>query len=133
MLGESILKEEIQQLLGMTVISRGIVLQLRLGVSQHAGAQMIPFACFFQVLALCFYEQHSAEAQAAEVGWGADRCVMLGAGSVNQVLSNTTSLLLKMSFLNPVELGLFSSAVWVFYFLFYSVLLQYGFTVQSFV
>lgn len=78
---------------------------------------MLPFACFFEVLALCFYDQHSTEAQAAEVGWGAGRCVVLGAGSVNQVFNNITLLLLKLFFLNLVELGLFCSVVWSFFFI----------------
>lgn len=57
---------------------------------------------------------------------------MLGASTVNQVLSNITLLLLKMVFLNPVNFGLFCSVVWVWGF-FYVVLLQCGFAVQSFV
>lgn len=44
MLGESILTAEIQQLSGVTVVSRAILLQLPSGVSEHAGAQMLPFA-----------------------------------------------------------------------------------------
>ena len=55
-LGEPILKAGIQQLSSVTVVSRGIVLQLPSGGSEQAGAQMLaPFAaCFFPVLALWF-------------------------------------------------------------------------------
>lgn len=51
-LRESILRTRIQQLSGVIVVSRGIVLQLPSGVLEHAGAQMLPLACLSQVLAL---------------------------------------------------------------------------------
>lgn len=64
MLGESVLKAETQQLSGVTVVSRGIVLQLPSGVSQS----MLEHKCFpliaFSKSWLCFYDQD------AEVGWG---------------------------------------------------------------
>lgn len=101
-------------------------------MSQNKLEQNASICLLFQVLALCFYDQHSTEARAAEAGWGAGRCVVLGAGSVNQVLNNITLLLLKMFFLNLVELGLFCSVVWRF-FLFYIILLQCGFAVLPFV
>lgn len=73
---------------------------------------MLEHKCFpllaFSKSWLCSYDQHSAE---AEVGWGLGRHVILGAGIVNQALSNITLLLLKMIFLNPVEFGLVCSVV----------------------
>lgn len=61
MLGEPVLKAEIQQLSGGTVVSRGIVLQF-LQVSQSMlELKCLPWLAFPKSWP-CFYDQHSAEA-----------------------------------------------------------------------
>lgn len=111
-LGKSILKAGIQQLSGVTVVSGGIALQLPSGGSEHAGAQLLPFAaCFFPVLSLWLYNPGSAfsEARAADVRWGAGGCMTLGASSINPFLSQCNFVPLKGVFLKPHRICLYFS------------------------